>query len=141
MSCWQRSSKCRVRSLNKYLVVVCWFPFKGRGTADVCPGRCSLKNDKPDTSNTMKAFSYASVFQATLALVTSLRTGVVLWHDNLVCIVFTWLLHFVINFDIRYQLSVAFFSTYLVHEFLSPQSAPSRKNTLSPAIFLASAAV
>jgi len=99
MSCWQHSSKRRVGSLRKYLVVVCWFPFKGHRTADVCAGRYSLKSDKPDKRNTIKTFSYASVFQATLVLFTRIRTGVLLWRDNLVCIVFTWLLPFVINFD------------------------------------------
>ena len=87
--------------------MVCCCPLKRHRTADVCPGRYSLKSDKPDTRITK--FPYASVFQATLVLFTSIRTGVLLWHDNVVCIVFTWLLPFVINFDIRYQLSVAFF--------------------------------
>jgi len=91
------------------MIVVCWFPFKGHRTADVCPGRYSLKSDKPDTRNTIKKFSYASIFQATLALFARIRTGVLLWRDNLMCVVFTWLLPFVINFDIRYQLSMAFF--------------------------------
>jgi hypothetical protein len=109
MSCWQHSSKRRVGSLRKYLVVVCWFPFKGHRTADVCAGRYSLKSDKPDKPNTIKTFSYSSVFQATLVLFTRVRTGVLLWRDNLVYIVFTWLLSFVINFDIWCQLSVAFF--------------------------------
>jgi hypothetical protein len=50
----------------------------------MCPGRCSLKNDKPNKSSMIKACSYASVFEATLALFTLLCTGIVLWRDNLV---------------------------------------------------------
>ena len=94
-----------------HLVSGCGLLVPLQGTQD---SRCLswtvfTKNDKPDTRNKIKTFSHASVFQATSALCTCICTGVLLWRDDLVCVVFTWLLPFVINFDILYRLSMAFF--------------------------------
>jgi hypothetical protein len=57
-----------------------WEP-KSPGTLWATPG---LLRDPFtfDTRNTIKIFSYANAFQATLALFARVRTGVLLWLDN-----------------------------------------------------------